>query len=559
MDNKIEIYENTLLKLLVRRGSDVDRQNVILSQGELGYTTDSNRLFVGDGVNFGGTVVGNKFAGSGTNVTTFTNVVTGDYAFDTDGNQLYFYNGSASPSNPASWTSIGGVYTAGDGSIIVSPSTNTITVGALSANNFDDDAVGNSIIIDGTGRIALNTTQIQTNSIIPYSSVNLQLPGSLNINSINYSWPSYVAPSSFLKTDISGNLTWSDASSPVSIFVAGEASQIPVGSIMPFISSANAPYGWLLCNGQQVLGSAYTELSAVIGTTYGGNTSSFNVPNFINKALYGVQNNPAGSTTYSVATGSNSQLSAAGALYIIKAKPDNLITSTFTVNNGLTSTVNGIDRTGTAVSPLTGSINIGLSSVIESQEIKGGTSFTIDTYGRVTDVATVSSQPAGEITNVGPYNTPAYNAFSPISFLQTPAVIFSGTDSGALRFTLSAYPLLADSTGLTLGVGIPQNAKNLIVDCNITKRGPDAGSNQDRYVVSAPNISLLGALTSVAVSTNEYIIAASRAAASGDDIRSSSQAFIPLSATNVGQLQCGIRFTASTNDTITLRVIGYTL
>jgi microcystin-dependent protein len=557
MDNKIEIYENTLLKLLVRRGSDVDRQNVILSQGELGYTTDTNRLFVGDGVNFGGTIVGNKFAGSRTDVTTFTNVVSGDYAFDTDGNQLYIFNGG-SPSNIANWTSIGGVYTAGNGSIIVSPSTNTITVGTLSANTFDDDAVGNSIVIDGAGRVALNTSQIQTNSIIPYSSVNLQLPSSLSINSVNYSWPSYIAPSSFLKTDISGNLTWSDASSPVSVFVAGETSQIPVGSIMPFVSSANAPFGWLLCNGQQVAGSAYRELSAVIGTTYGGNTTNFNVPNFINKALYGVQNNPAGSTTYSVATGSNSQLSAAGTLYIIKAKPDSLVSSTFTVNNGLTSTVNGIDRTSTAVSPLTGSINIGLGSVIESQEIEGGTSFTVDTYGRVVDVATVTSHPAGEITNVGTYNTPAYNTFSPISFLQTPAVIYTGTAPSALRFTLSAYPSLTNSSGVSLSVGVPQNAKNLIVDCDISKNNPRTGSI-DRYIVSAPNINLLGALSSVTVATTEYVIAASRAAGSGDNIRSSSQAFIPLSANSVGLLQCGIRFTSSSGDAITLRVIGYTL
>ena len=47
MAKKIEILENTLLKLLVRRGSDNDRQQVLLSEGELGYTTDSKRLFIG--------------------------------------------------------------------------------------------------------------------------------------------------------------------------------------------------------------------------------------------------------------------------------------------------------------------------------------------------------------------------------------------------------------------------------------------------------------------------------------------------------------------------------
>lgn len=61
MAKKIEILENTLLKLLVRRGVDADRKNVILSEGELGYTEDSKRLFVGDGTTVGGHITGNKY------------------------------------------------------------------------------------------------------------------------------------------------------------------------------------------------------------------------------------------------------------------------------------------------------------------------------------------------------------------------------------------------------------------------------------------------------------------------------------------------------------------
>jgi uncharacterized protein YheU (UPF0270 family) len=47
----IEILENTLLKLLVRRGTNYDRQQITLETGELGYTTDTKRLYVGDGSN----------------------------------------------------------------------------------------------------------------------------------------------------------------------------------------------------------------------------------------------------------------------------------------------------------------------------------------------------------------------------------------------------------------------------------------------------------------------------------------------------------------------------
>ena len=47
-----------IVKLKLRRGTDSQRENVVLEQGELGYTTDSKRVFVGDGFLSGGNVVG---------------------------------------------------------------------------------------------------------------------------------------------------------------------------------------------------------------------------------------------------------------------------------------------------------------------------------------------------------------------------------------------------------------------------------------------------------------------------------------------------------------------
>ena len=65
----IEILENTLIKLLVRRGTDADRKNIVLEAGELGYTTDMERLFVGDGTTSGGILVGNKYKGQNADAT----------------------------------------------------------------------------------------------------------------------------------------------------------------------------------------------------------------------------------------------------------------------------------------------------------------------------------------------------------------------------------------------------------------------------------------------------------------------------------------------------------
>jgi hypothetical protein len=49
-----------VIKLKVRRGTDAQRKQVTLDQGEIGYTTDTKRLFVGDGLTVGGTPVDNK-------------------------------------------------------------------------------------------------------------------------------------------------------------------------------------------------------------------------------------------------------------------------------------------------------------------------------------------------------------------------------------------------------------------------------------------------------------------------------------------------------------------
>lgn len=56
--------QSNLVQFLVRQGTDNNRQAVKLNTGELGVTTDvgynGNRLFVGDGVTYGGIPVASK-------------------------------------------------------------------------------------------------------------------------------------------------------------------------------------------------------------------------------------------------------------------------------------------------------------------------------------------------------------------------------------------------------------------------------------------------------------------------------------------------------------------
>lgn len=52
---------------------------------------------------------------------------------------------------------------------------------------------------------------------------------------------------------------------------------LPVGTILPF-AGGTIPNGFLACNGAGISATTYAELYAVIGNTYGGNSTTFNLP-----------------------------------------------------------------------------------------------------------------------------------------------------------------------------------------------------------------------------------------------------------------------------------------
>ena len=421
MAKKIEILENTLLKLLVRTGINDDRKNVILSEGELGYTTDGKRLFVGDGTTAGGFVTGNKYKGSSVDHNTITDAVEGDYAHNSTSNILYIKTTS-------SWLSAGRILTASDGTISINDADGTIAVGTLSANNIHADALGNSLEIDTNGRVALSSTNISVDRITPNSTTYLNLPQKLSINAVDYTFPvGGVGSNKFLGTDVSGNLTWKVPDQASTFFFNSTAGPIPVGTIMPYVSANAAPEGWLLCNGQTIASATYPDLYAVIGSEFGGNATNFKLPNYTDSALYGVESDPAGSTTLNIGTGTGS-LSAKGALFIIKAVPDSLVQSTIQVNSPLALTVNGTATTD-KVSPLSGDISI-------SSVVPGLTAYT----------------EAGS----GTYNTQATYT----KFWVTGSGSKGGSTSGGAAATITGVLSAPIGTSITYTVGAGQTIAN---------------------------------------------------------------------------------------------------
>jgi microcystin-dependent protein len=358
----IEILENTLLRLLVRRGTNYDRQQITLASGELGYTTDTKRLWIGDGTTVGGSLVGNKYKGKAADLTTLAPVDIGDYAYDTD-NYSYFICIDGTGSEAANWLQVASNNAAGNETITINP-TAGVAVGTLSAGNFSADALGRGVTLDSSNRITLSSTIVtdQIDQASTDASDYFTIPAKLKINAINYTFPSgSPGARTFLEADAAGDLRWGNPNVLLTGVAPTTAALIPVGTIVPYVSTAgnvHFPNGWLPCDGREVDNADYPELSAIITTQYGGTVSSFKVPDFTSKALYG-SDDPFNSTLYEVATGSStsSVLSATGTLFIIKAV-GGVTSPTLTVSKNLSVFRNNENITGTEFNYLSGNMRL---------------------------------------------------------------------------------------------------------------------------------------------------------------------------------------------------------
>jgi hypothetical protein len=89
-----EITSDTVVKILVRRGLEIERVETLLSEGELGLSVDSRRLFIGDGYTLGGTPVGSINFGVINNLTDVTPYAQfGDMAVCNNLSYVFNYNG----------------------------------------------------------------------------------------------------------------------------------------------------------------------------------------------------------------------------------------------------------------------------------------------------------------------------------------------------------------------------------------------------------------------------------------------------------------------------------
>jgi microcystin-dependent protein len=80
----------------------------------------------------------------------------------------------------------------------------------------------------------------------------------------------------------------------------------PVGCIMQYVGN-NAPIGWLFCDGAAYSQQEYSDLYAIIGTTYGDDKEgTFRVPNFAGRVPIGAGTINDGTGTYVHSMGDSS-------------------------------------------------------------------------------------------------------------------------------------------------------------------------------------------------------------------------------------------------------------
>lgn len=85
------------MSLRIRKGTEAQRLGIVFDLGEIVWTTDGEKLYVGDGVTFGGKSIAAQLAGTGLRFDAATGTLESSATFDTDAvsegnNNLYFTN-----------------------------------------------------------------------------------------------------------------------------------------------------------------------------------------------------------------------------------------------------------------------------------------------------------------------------------------------------------------------------------------------------------------------------------------------------------------------------------
>lgn len=143
----------TIVKLKIRRGTDSQRRSTLLDQGELGYTTDTKRLYVGNGVLSGGLNLGSKIHPPLTNYASLSNLNAENGDIVVANNLVYQLTGT-NYGVITHWANISQRF---DTSVFEYNATNVVNLkdDSVPPDKLDSSLVGSGLIVDGSGLRAL--------------------------------------------------------------------------------------------------------------------------------------------------------------------------------------------------------------------------------------------------------------------------------------------------------------------------------------------------------------------------------------------------------------------
>ena len=278
-------------KIILRQGIENDRASVVYSEGEPLYITNFKRLFLGDGATSGGILASNKFIGFAnfdynTNATGVTYAYQGDFVFDVTSSNLFALTGNA-PANLTSYARVTRNFTA-DNNTTVLTQVSAIAVKTFSLNS---DYFSNTIYGRGLEK---SGTRIQLANPATNGGLDFNIGGELKIADRSVTNTMLEGMNG---NTVKGNLgaagdvediplqILANVIAPLLIGVNTNFG-VPIGTIIDF-GGLTPPVGYLACDGSAVSTSIYPDLFAAIGYTWGGNGSSFILPDLRRKTTVG--------------------------------------------------------------------------------------------------------------------------------------------------------------------------------------------------------------------------------------------------------------------------------
>lgn len=182
---------NNITKILIRRGTNEQRKLVVFNVGEPAYTTDTQRLYIGDGATVGGIplgvenfgvmpVLGGSYQGSGLSeyaYSTFalSSIAVGDIVYDNQTTSLYTVTGTSDTPALSNFAQLKAITQINSGQFIYNGPILNIKPSGIGANEINSSTLGYGLSGGSGNAITISTGSITNNLLIPVPSNSVKI------------------------------------------------------------------------------------------------------------------------------------------------------------------------------------------------------------------------------------------------------------------------------------------------------------------------------------------------------------------------------------------------